>query len=67
MRGMKQAQITPPTLPQLHTPEAFARAACVHPESVRRAIRAGRIRAVKIGTGWRIPHGEATRIMGGAR
>ena len=34
-----------------------------HPESVRRAIRQGRIHALPFGTGWRIPAQEAARIL----
>jgi len=34
-----------------------------HPESVRRAIRQGRIHALRFGQGWRIPAPEARRIL----
>ena len=34
-----------------------------HPESVRRAIRQGRIHALPFGVGWRIPATEAARIL----
>jgi len=34
-----------------------------HPESVRRAIRQGRIAALPFGIGWRIPAREAARIL----
>ncbi|MGZ5506681.1 MAG: helix-turn-helix domain-containing protein [Limisphaerales bacterium] len=34
-----------------------------HPESVRRAIRAGRIKAIKIGRHWRVPGAELERLM----
>ena len=34
-----------------------------HPESVRRAIRAGRIKAIKVGQEWRIPHEVAESIL----
>ena len=34
-----------------------------HPESVRRAIRQGRIHALQFGAGWRIPAQEVARIL----
>ena len=34
----------------------------VHPETVRRAIRDGRLKAVKAGKGWRIPRAELARV-----
>jgi excisionase family DNA binding protein len=34
-----------------------------HPESVRRAIRQGRIHALQFGQGWRIPASELRRIL----
>lgn len=34
-----------------------------HPESVRRAIRQGRINALPFGAGWRIPAQEVARIL----
>jgi excisionase family DNA binding protein len=34
-----------------------------HPESVRRAIRQGRIYALPFGTRWRIPAAEVRRIL----
>jgi len=34
-----------------------------HPESVRRAIRQGRIHAVRFGQDWRIPAPEVRRIL----
>ena len=45
------------------TTEAFAEKIHYHPESVRRAIRQGRIHALPFGTSWRIPAGEVRRIM----
>ena len=45
------------------TPEDFAGAVQWHPESVRRALRAGRIRAVRLGRAWRITAGELARIQ----
>ena len=53
------------SLPVVHTPEAVAHAAKVHPESVRRAIRRGDIAAIKFGPSWRIADAEATRILTG--
>lgn len=48
---------------RLYEPRAFARVISWHPESVRRAIRQKRIRAVRLGNGWRIPADEVSRIM----
>jgi len=47
----------------LYEPRVFARVISWHPESVRRAIRQGRIRAVRLGGGWRIPADEVARIV----
>ena len=41
----------------------FAAQIRYHPESVRRCIRQGRIRALPFGTGWRIPLSEVCRIL----
>lgn len=45
------------------TVEEVARAIRYHPESVRRAIRQGRIHAIQFGAGWRIPAAELRRIL----
>lgn len=45
------------------TVESFAELIQLHPESIRRAIRAGRLRAVKFGTKWGIPNDEAQRVL----
>ena len=45
------------------TTEAFARQLQWHPESVRRACRQGRLAAVKLGNGWRIPPDVAEHVM----
>jgi excisionase family DNA binding protein len=34
-----------------------------HPESLRRAIRQGRVAALRFGQGWRIPASELRRIL----
>ena len=34
-----------------------------HEESLRRAIRQGRVRALPFGNGWRIPETEVARIL----
>ena len=47
----------------LHTVEFVAEGLHYHPESLRRAIRAGRIEAVKVGKSWRIPSAVYNRIM----
>lgn len=46
-----------------HTVEEVAAKIKYHPESVRRAIRQGRIHALPFGTGWRIPNTELERIL----
>lgn len=51
------------TTEQAHTVESFAATIQYHPESVRRAIRQGRIRALRFGQGWRIPQAEVNRIL----
>ncbi len=43
--------------------DEFAASAGLHPESVRRAIRQGRIPAIKFGRTWRIPPAAAERIL----
>lgn len=45
------------------TVEELASAIKYHPESVRRAIRQGRIHALPFGVGWRIPAAEVRRIL----
>ena len=49
--------------PQAFTVEEVAGQIKYHPESVRRAIRQGRILALPFGTGWRIPAAELHRIL----
>lgn len=44
-------------------PFEFASVIRWHPESVRRAIREGRIKAIRMGNGWRIPGDEVARIL----
>jgi excisionase family DNA binding protein len=48
---------------RLLLPEELAELIRFHPESVRRAIRQGRIKAVKTGRHWKIPHEEARRVI----
>jgi excisionase family DNA binding protein len=48
---------------RLYDPNAVARAFQWHPESVRRAIRQGRIHALRLGNGWRVPSDELARIL----
>lgn len=45
------------------TVEDFARKIHYHPESVRRAIRQGRVKALKFGQDWRITLPEVRRIL----
>lgn len=49
--------------PLLLLSSEFAKLIRWHPESVRRAIRAGRIHAIKAGKDWRIPCKEAQNII----
>lgn len=56
---MNEANQTDATL----TVEELAAQIKYHPESVRRAIRQGRIHALPFGTGWRIPAAEVRRIL----
>jgi len=48
--------------PAMYTAGDFARLIKWHAESVRRAVRQGRIKAVRVGSGWRIPAEEVRRI-----
>ena len=41
----------------------FAELISFHPESVRRAIRQGRIQALRFGNTWRVPPSEVARIL----
>jgi excisionase family DNA binding protein len=45
------------------SPEQLSKLIQWHPETVREAIRRGRIKAVKIGPYWRITRPEVDRIM----
>ena len=47
----------------LLTTEVFAQKIAWHPESVRRAIRQGRVAAIKLGNGWRIPPDVADHVL----
>lgn len=51
------------TIEAAWTVEAAAEAIHYHPESVRRAIRQGRIHALRFGQNWRIPAPEVRRIL----
>jgi excisionase family DNA binding protein len=46
-----------------YTVEEVAGVIKYHPESVRRAIRQGRISALQFGAGYRIPAAELRRIL----
>lgn len=66
----RQASASSPTVIQPQAPvsaglpsDEFARAISWHPESVRKAIRQGRIRAIKFGRFFRIPTAEVERIL----
>jgi excisionase family DNA binding protein len=57
-------QTTLGTTPEhLYLPDEVAGIIRWHPESVRRAIRDGRIQAVKIGRGWRVRAGEIQKLI----
>jgi len=51
------------TPPRLHEPSELAATIHYHVVTVRDLIRAGRIRALKFGNGWRIPHDEFENIV----
>ena len=61
---MNKSKVSPVanSKPSLLLPCELANDLRWHEESIRRAIRDGRIAAVKIGRGWRIPVSELTRI-----
>jgi len=61
------ANLESPELPKLYTVADVALAAgvCIH--TVRRAIKAGRIRAVEHGRGFRLTHDEAVKFLTGGR
>jgi excisionase family DNA binding protein len=64
MRHMAKPRIQSSGLnPQLYDTEEAAAALGIHPESVRRMVRQGRINAVKIGPLWRIPAAEIANIQ----
>jgi len=44
------------------TVEQFAAHLNVHPESARRWLRTRRLKGIKVGSQWRIPTSELTRI-----
>ncbi len=47
----------------LFLPTEVAQALRYHIESVRRAIRQGRIKAIKAGRQWRVPRAELDRLL----
>jgi excisionase family DNA binding protein len=51
------------TPPRLHTTEELAATISYHVVTVRDAIRAGRIHALRFGRAWRIPNDEFERIV----
>jgi len=52
-----------PQIQAAQTVEGLARLVQYHPESIRRCIRQGRIRALPFGGGYRIPAAEVARIL----
>lgn len=51
----------PDTAPDLRPSQVAARLG-ISPDTVVRLIRAGEIRAFRVGSQWRIPHAELDRI-----
>lgn len=49
----------------LWTPTEFAAVVKMHPETIRKCVRQGRIKALHFGRGLRIPASEAARILEG--
>ncbi len=47
------------------TPEEFGAAVRWHPETIRRCIRQGRVKALKLGRRFLIPRSELDRVMSG--
>lgn len=45
-------------------PAEIAEVLALNPETIRKHIRCGNIRAVRIGNSWRIPRDEAIRTVG---
>ncbi len=62
-RNINLQKTTEPPLGRQFTTSELAGAIQYHEESIRRAIRAGRIRAIRCGNRWRIPPDELARIM----
>lgn len=48
---------------KVRTPQWLADALDTHGSTVRRACADGRIRAIRVGTSWRIPNDEAERVI----
>jgi hypothetical protein len=63
----KQPDISPalmvPSAGELITTHSLGTMIHWHPESVRRACRQGRIEAVKLGRGWRLPPAATANIL----
>ncbi len=63
----KQPSVSPasvvPRAGELITTHALGRMIQWHPESVRRACRQGRVRAVKLGRRWRVPPELVAEIL----
>jgi excisionase family DNA binding protein len=51
-----------PELQTLVTTDELAQRLRCHTETIRRALRSGRLRGLKIGRRWRIPLGEIEKI-----
>lgn len=59
----KPIKPAPDGLPKIFTIEHVAMCIGLHPESIRRSLRLGRIKGLKFGPHWRIPESELRRIL----
>lgn len=50
-----------------YTVEQVARKLQLHENTIRNMIKTGRLRAVKIGKGWRIPKAEYEKLLEGTK
>ena len=63
MKKHPSPQTGPPAALQLLPLDVFAARVGWHVESVRRACRQGRLAAVKLGRGWRLPSHVVEQVM----
>jgi len=62
-RKTNRLQRSQPPNRDLFLVDAVAARLSWHPESLRRAIRSGRVHAVKLGKTWRIAQSEIDRVI----